>query len=171
MSETSRMYITEGGVGEDIVMKVYLASPFGFSELGNLGRQLIRTKLISLGHEVIDPWATDFSRDVENVTNPDNSLSQVIYGCKNLAYRIGNQNHFDLDSSDCVLAILDGQELDSGTVSELGYAVGAGKKVYGYRGDFRDLGELPGIPFNLQVWYFIKSSGGELFRSIDKINF
>ena len=152
-------------------MKVYLASPLGFSELGDKDRFLFKERLTSLGHEVVDPWDTNFSTDLKNVTNPANALSEIIYGCNNLAYRIGRTNREALDCADCVFAILDGQELDSGTVSELGYAVGRGKKVYGYRGDFRDLGELIGIPFNLQVWYFIKSSGGKLFRSLDEIDF
>ena len=72
-------------------------------------------------------------------------------------------------SCDAVLGVLDGAELDSGTVSEIGFAAGIGKKCYGLRTDFRDCGDFDGIPINLQVLYWIESSGGRLFRRIDDI--
>ncbi len=56
-----------------------------------------------------------------------------------------------------------------GTVSEIGFAAGLGKKCYGLRTDFRDSGDFDGIPINLQVLYWIESSGGKLFRRIDQI--
>lgn len=39
----------------------------------------------------------------------------------------------------------------------------------GLRTDRRDSGDLPGLPINLQVLYFITSSGGSLFRNINQI--
>ena len=72
---------------------------------------------------------------------------------------------------DIVLGVLDGLELDSGTVSEIGFAAALGKKCYGLRTDFRNSGDFEGIPINLQVLYFIESSGGKLFRTIDAISF
>ncbi len=69
-------------------------------------------------------------------------------------------------SCDVVLGVLDGPELDSGTVSEVGFAAGLGKKCYGLRTDFRNSGDFDGIPINLQALYWIESSGGKLFRRI-----
>ena len=66
-------------------------------------------------------------------------------------------------------AVLDGTEPDSGTVSELGFGAGIGKKCFGLRTDFRDSGDLPGLALNLQVLYFIEYSGGRLFRRIEDI--
>lgn len=43
-----------------------------------------------------------------------------------------------------------GAEVDSGTAAEIGYGAGLGKKCYGLRADLRDMGELPGLPVNLQ---------------------
>jgi nucleoside 2-deoxyribosyltransferase len=43
-------------------------------------------------------------------------------------------------SCDLILAVLDGTELDSGTVSEIGFTAGLGKRRYGLRTDFRDCG-------------------------------
>lgn len=152
-----------------IFKTIYLASPLGFSELGQKGLKPIKLKLVALGHTVIDPWDTDVSQMVITATLPSKEYQQVKANSKAVALAIGLTNAAQIDKADCVLAVLDGQELDSGTVSELGYAVGRGKTVYGYRGDFRDLGELPGVPFNLQVYYFITASGGAVFRSIEEI--
>ncbi len=74
-------------------------------------------------------------------------------------------------SCDILLGVLDGPELDSGTVSEIGFAAGLGKKCYGLRTDFRNCGEFDGVPVNLQVLYWIEASGGRLFRSIEEVVF
>ncbi len=73
-------------------------------------------------------------------------------------------------SCDIVLGVLDGPELDSGTASELGFAAALGKKCFGLRTDFRDSGDFDGIPINLQVLYWIESSGGMPFRRISGIS-
>lgn len=151
-------------------MKIYLASPLGFSELGRLGLDVLKIKLVELGHEIHDPWEQDQTVMIDKVFS-GSTYNQVLTGCADLVYGIGDKNRVGIDWSDCVFAVLDGQELDSGTVSELAYTVGKGKRAYGYRGDFRSVDGLPGVPFNLQVIYFINYSGGKLFRSIEEIDF
>lgn len=42
-----------------------------------------------------------------------------------------------LDQADCVVAILDGPDVDSGTCVELGYAAARGKRILGFRTDSR----------------------------------
>lgn len=44
-----------------------------------------------------------------------------------------------VDSSDIVVAVLDGVDVDSGTAWEIGYAYAKGKPVVGLRTDFRSL--------------------------------
>jgi len=66
--------------------------------------------------------------------------------------------------------VLDGFELDSGTVSEIGFTAALGKKCCGLRTDFRNSGDFEGIPINLQMLYCIESSGGKLFRRISEIS-
>jgi nucleoside 2-deoxyribosyltransferase len=46
-----------------------------------------------------------------------------------------------IDSSDLVVAILDGVDVDSGTAWEIGYAYAKGKPVIGLRTDFRTLSD------------------------------
>ncbi len=78
---------------------------------------------------------------------------------------IGRRNRAAMDAADFVIAALDGQEVDSGTASEVGYAAGQGKLIYGYRSDLRQSGEL-GVHVNLQVEYFIVASGGEIVSDL-----
>jgi hypothetical protein len=86
-----------------------------------------------------------------------------------MAERIGRANEDMIRSCDIVLGVLDGPELDSGTVSEIGFAAALGKRCYGLRTDVRDCEEFDGLPFNLQVLYWIESSGGKLFRNVEEI--
>ena len=90
---------------------------------------------------------------------------------KAIATQIGKANEEAIRASDIVVGVLDGAELDSGAVSEIGFAAALGKKCYGLRTDFRNSGDFDGIPINLQVLYWIESSGGKLFRLISEILF
>lgn len=64
---------------------------------------------------------------------------------------------------------MDGAEIDICTASEIGYAFALGKKILGYRGDFRLTGDSPGNTVNFQVEYFIRKSGGTVARSIEEL--
>lgn len=44
---------------------------------------------------------------------------------------------FKLTEKRAMLAILDGQDVDSGTAAEIGYAFARRKPIVGYRGDLR----------------------------------
>jgi len=65
-----------------------------------------------------------------------------------------------------MLAVLDGTDVDSGTAAEIGYAAALNKKICGYRGDFRKSGDNEGSVINLQVEYFILSSGGQIVSDL-----
>ena len=128
-------------------MRVYVASPLGFTEAG---REFSRARLLPLvraaGHEPVDPWALadDQAADAD----------------------IGALNRGALDESDMVLAVLDGPDVDSGTAAEIGYAFARGKRIVGYRSDLRRAGEHDGVVVNLQVEHFIRASGGEIVRTL-----
>jgi nucleoside 2-deoxyribosyltransferase len=68
-----------------------------------------------------------------------------------------------------VLANLDGQDVDSGTAAEIGYAFAKGKPIIGYRGDLRLSSDNVGLTVNLQVEFFIRESGGEIVTSASTI--
>jgi len=83
---------------------------------------------------------------------------------------------FDLDlecvnSADVVVALLDGQDVDSGTCIELGYACAKGKKIFGILTDFRayHTSDLEPHRPNLMVWG-ICEKGATLYRNITDLS-
>lgn len=153
-------------------MHIYLASPLGFSPELTSYKEKIITHLTSNGHTVCDPWKESeaFVGEISEVHTATTVADQIARAAA-VATKIGFINIEAIRSADIVLAILDGSECDSGTVAELGFSVGLGKPAYGLRTDFRNVGELPGLPVNLQVMAFIEMSGGKMVRSIEEIHF
>jgi nucleoside 2-deoxyribosyltransferase len=150
------------------VTAVYLASPLGFSPEMKDYRDRIKLRLKEIGCKVFDPWDQGFGsmlKEAKAIAHWHNRVAAL----EEVAKEIGRMNEIGIRESDALLGVLDGAELDSGTVSELGFASGLGKRCHGLRTDLRDLGDLEGLPFNLQVLYFIESSGGRLFRTIGEI--
>ena len=148
---------------------VYVASPLGFSEAGRLFYySSLIPKLKALGLQVLDPWTLTEQWKLDAVSNmpygPDKRDAW-----RRLNIEIGSNNKSAIDKSDLVLAVLDGSDVDSGTASEIGYASALGKLVLGYRSDFRLSSDNDGSVVNLQVEFFIFSSGGEIISSLDQI--
>lgn len=150
-------------------MKIYLASPLGFSPEYSGYRERIKEKLRQLGCHVLDPWGENqFPAEIARAAeigmarDREEALSEI-------AMRIGRSNEVLIREADSLLAVLDGLEVDSGTASEVGFAAALGKRAYGLRTDWRDSGDFPGLAFNLQVLHFITSTGGRLFRSVEEI--
>jgi nucleoside 2-deoxyribosyltransferase len=147
---------------------VYLASPLGFSPEWKTYRDKIKQRLHEMGCAVLDPWEQPFRPTIEEA-NAVRDWHARVEAFRKIACEIGKANEEMIRSCDIVLGVLDGAELDSGTVSEIGFAAALCKKCFGLRTDFRDCGDFQGLPFNLQVLYWIESSGGQLFRKIEEI--
>ena len=144
-------------------MRVYLANPLGFSSGMKSYLDEVVAKLEGLGHEVYEPFrAHDFGPAIE-AAYADGSNEAFA----KLADTIAEANEAGIDSCDAVLGVLDGAQVDDGTAWELGYAVASKKVVYGLRTDFRNVGDFPGVPVNLQVLRRMV----KVFRSISEINF
>ena len=147
--------------------KIYLASPLGFSEAG---RKFYYEELVPLiiksGLDVLDPWKLTPPADIRRVEAMDYGQAKR-HAWRELNLVMGERNAKAINESDGMIAILDGVDIDSGTASEIGYAYGLGKLIAGYRGDFRLSADNEGSTVNLQVEYFIRSSGGELVTSIE----
>jgi len=149
--------------------KIYVASPLGFSEAGSL---FMYSKIIpiikSMGYEVLDPWNLTDKKLIQ-------SALDLPYGEKKRdKWRennpiIGKNNEKAIRESDGLFAVLDGTDVDSGTASEIGLAYGLGKKILGYRGDFRLCSDNEGSIVNLQVEYFINESGGKIITQISEL--
>jgi nucleoside 2-deoxyribosyltransferase len=151
------------------MLKVYLASPLGFSPEWKSYRDKIKRRITDLGCTILDPWDPKFHKVIEEARAIQDWPART-KAFKDVARQIGKANEEMIRSCDVVLGVLDGPELDSGTVSEMGFAAGLGKRCYGLRTDFRSSGDFDGIPINLQVLYWIESSGGRLFRRIEEIS-
>jgi nucleoside 2-deoxyribosyltransferase len=151
-------------------MRIYVASPLGFSEAGNA---FYYDKLIPLlqrpGHEVLDPWRlTDRQRIDAVAAMPYGEARRDTW--RRLNAEIARNNQAAIDRCDALLAVLDGTDVDSGTAAEIGYAFARGKPIIGYRGDFRLAADNEGSIVNLQVEYFIRQSGGTIVRSLAELS-
>lgn len=150
--------------------KVYLASPLGFSLESRPYLDKVKRRLTALRCAVLDPWDVSWEPEIMRAAETRAYASRVrAFGI--LADRIGKRNEDDIRKADVVLGVLDGVEVDSGTAAELGYGSALGRRCYGLRTDRRETGDFAGLAMNLQVLWFIKSSGGRLFRSIEDISF
>ncbi|MFH1742926.1 MAG: nucleoside 2-deoxyribosyltransferase [bacterium] len=149
-------------------MKIFLASPLGFTESSRPFISKIVEVLEAAGHAVFDPWtlAEPLAAELEQAKRISEE-KQRREELHKISMAIARQNHERLVEADGVLAVLDGTDVDSGTASEIGCAFGLGGKIInGYRGDFRQAGENEGCWVNLQVQYWIEMSGGDLYTSL-----
>jgi len=149
--------------------KIYIASPFGFSEAG---RFFLYEKLMPVLYELklvcIDPWKLTEEKLIENANGVENGAEKKKQWI-NLNRIIAENNKKGIEESDWMLAVLDGSDVDSGTAAEIGYAAALNKKICGYRSDFRRCGDNDGAIVNLQVEYFILNSGGRIVSSLSEL--
>jgi nucleoside 2-deoxyribosyltransferase len=151
-----------------LVRSVYLASPEGFASGHKDYLHRVKAFLQRQAVQVWDPWEQNYGDQLaEAMREP--SFDGRVQKNNVLAMVIGERNKMGIMGRDAVLGICEGAQVDDGTASEMGFAAGLGKMVFALRTDFRDLGDLPGVPFNLQVLYWVKSSGGKLFRKVEDI--
>lgn len=142
--------------------KIYIASPFGFAESTlDFHKSKIIPAVAGRGVEVLDPWTLPPSPPF-----PSASVEEW----RDFCAAKGAANLQAIDGSDGVFAVLDGVDVDSGTASEIGYAFAKGKRIVGYRNDFRRTGDTMASIVNLQVEFFIKKSGGDIIQRVDLID-
>jgi nucleoside 2-deoxyribosyltransferase len=140
--------------------RCYVASPLGFSETTRPWYTDVLLPALAELVEPVDPWSLTAEEEV--------AAAQAAGRDREIALEIGRRNIEAIRSSSMLIAQLDGQEADSGTVAELGYAAGLGLRCFGIRSDFRQAGEA-GVPLNLQVVTFVETSGGIIAPSLDAL--
>jgi nucleoside 2-deoxyribosyltransferase len=136
--------------------RVYVAGPLGFSESGRAHHQVILALLARAGLAPLDPW--------RHPAPPGMPGSAELHEATR---RYGAQNAADIRSADAVLAILDGSDVDSGTAAEVGFACALGTPIVGLRTDLRRSGENDSVVVNLQVQWFVESSGGRIEHTVE----
>ena len=147
--------------------RIYLAGPLGFSEAGKLFNGVL-AKRLSKRYNVIDPFKLTKKSKIQAILKLPR-LDEQRDAWRLLNPQIGRGNQKAIDSCDVVLANLDGQDVDSGTAAEIGYAFAKGKPIIGYRGDLRLSSDNVGLTVNLQVEFFIRESGGEILSNASAI--
>lgn len=147
--------------------RVYLASPLGFAE-STRGFMDTLVPLLRTHVDVDNPWDdVRFIDELAEIASIDSvTEQQQRLGAVNR--ELGRSNTEHIDGADAVFAILDGVDVDSGTAAEIGYAFAKDKYVCGLRTDFRLAGDNEGAIVNLQVEYFIRSSGGSIVTTVDE---
>lgn len=140
--------------------RCYVASPLGFSETTRPWYRDVLLPTLAEVVEPVDPWALTSEEEIA-----------AEYGAgrhREIALEIGRRNVEAIRSCDLLVAQLDGQEADSGTVAELGFAAGLDLRCYGIRSDLREAGE-PGVALNLQVAAFVALHGGTIEPTLDAL--
>jgi nucleoside 2-deoxyribosyltransferase len=104
-------------------MKLYLAGPDVFLPEAPARAAVKKARVVAAGHHPLFPL--DAALDVDVARDPGPVAAAAIFAA----------NRALLDAADAVLANLTpfrGPSADAGTVWEVGYAAGRGKKIYGY---------------------------------------
>jgi nucleoside 2-deoxyribosyltransferase len=140
--------------------RCYIASPLGFSAAGRHYYEDVYLPALREVVEPVDPWS---------LTHPDEIAQAQHTGRQaKLWADVGRRNIEAIRGCELLAAHLDGQEVDSGTASEVGFAAGIGVRCFGLRTDLRQSGE-PGIAVNLQVQAFIEVSGGRVVGTLEDL--
>ncbi len=109
------------------MLKIYFAAPL-FTQGERLLNQSIADQISAWGYQVFLP------QSIQNL--PLETLYQTLMD--------------ELNQADCVVAVVDGADADSGTCFEIGYAFAQGKPIISIRTDFRQAGDTGG--YNLMIW-------------------
>ena len=140
--------------------RAYIASPLGFSEAGRA--YYLERYLLALREHVepVDPWTLSLPEEFAAATAEGRE--------REFGLAVGARNADAIATSQLVIAHLDGQEVDAGTASEVGYAAALGLPCVALRSDLRQSGE-PGMSVNLQLEAFVVLSGGFVARSLEEL--
>lgn len=148
--------------------KIYLASALGFAESTRGFMSILERQIARCGYTVVNPWRLATPQQFEAAAAIRNAERRG-RAFHDANVKVAAKNEKAIRECDVIVAVLDGADVDSGTASEIGFAYALGKRIYGYRGDFRRAGDNEGSIVNLQVEYWIESSGGCIVTSLDKL--
>ena len=140
---------------------IYMAGPLGFTEAGRLYHDTVLLPAVrAAGLEPLDPW--DLAPELQAVFELPVGSAERRARLPEVNRAVGARNAQLIDECNAVLAVLDGNDVDSGTAAEIGYAAAKHKPVVGLRCDHRVSGDNEATLVNLQVEWFVIESGGRL---------
>lgn len=120
-----------------MVRIIYQAGPLFTEAEKNWHRRLSR-RLEQAGHSVV--WPGNLLSDEEIAAAGSGAPDLIFEACRKA-----------IEDCTCVVALLDGTQVDDGTAWEAGYAYARGLPVYGIRTDFRKAGETPASFVNSMI--------------------
>lgn len=139
--------------------KCYVASPYGFAEGTNFFYAQKLLPLLRQYVEVLDPWSVDV----------DQIFCAPLSERPKLLLDLGDYHYKTIKTkADLVVACLDQEPPDNGTVCELSFAAANRIPVIGYRSDLRTTGE-ESLPYNLMIGSAIRASGGVSVYSLSEL--
>lgn len=138
--------------------KCYIASPCGFSESTKLWYDTNLLPLLEMYVDVLDPWSVSVDHILKAPAGEKPGLWTDL-----------GEHHFDtIEDANFLVAILDQEPPDNGTVCEVVWAAAHNIPVIGYRNDSRTCGE-DGMLFNLMISAAIRRSGGKIVTSLRQL--
>jgi nucleoside 2-deoxyribosyltransferase len=140
--------------------RCYVASALGFNEAGAHYYKHVFLPALRKAVTPVDPWALTTTEELADARAGRRE--------REFALEVGARNADAIRSCKLLVAHLDGQEVDSGTAAEIGFAAALGLCRFGLRSDLRQSGE-PGVNVNLQVEHFIVASGGSVCVSLEEL--
>jgi nucleoside 2-deoxyribosyltransferase len=147
-------------VGAEALPRCYVASALGFNEAGAYYYERVYLPALREVVTPVDPWSLTTAQEVAE--------ARAARRERELALEIGRRNAEAIRGCTLLAAHLDGQEVDSGTAAEIGFASALGLRCFGVRTDLRESGEA-GVSVNLQVEHFLVASGGTVCASLDQL--
>jgi nucleoside 2-deoxyribosyltransferase len=146
-------------------LRVYVASDLGFTHAGrSFYEGTLLPHLTGAGLSPLDPWEPAAREFAAAAAAPVASRDAALRAAN---ASVGENNSRLILSSDAVLALVDGADVDSGVAAEIGYAAAVGRPVFAWRSDLRSGGDNDLVRINLQVEWFVNASGGAVFDSLD----
>ena len=145
---------------------IYVASPLGFTDAGRAySNTVLLPALRAAGLEPLDPWNVE--PEILRVFALDRDDPERKQRLGETNRRVGRRNAEMIRDAHGLLAVLDGEDVDSGTAAEIGYAAALACPIVGLRTDLRVTGDNEATLVNLQVEWFIVESGGTLTTALD----
>lgn len=138
----------------------YVANPYGFAESTKLWYEQKLLPLLRTHVTVLDPWSVDVSHifEAEKHEQPKLWLDLGEHHLDTIAY-----------NAELMVAALDQEPPDAGTIVEVAWAAAHNIPVIGYRNDLRTSGE-DGLQYNLMVGAAIRRSGGIAVSSLAELD-
>jgi hypothetical protein len=141
-------------------LAAYIAGDFGFTEGGRFYYAEVYLPVMRcLFRRVVDPWSLlpgDYVRDA--FANGRE---------KEISAEIGAANSRGIEETSVLVASLEGQSIDAGSLAELIHAL-PNHRCFVLRTDLRQAGE-PGSRFDLQVEHFMRERNAEVASSLAEL--